>query len=301
VVACNGETDMADPSKVVEQNVDGKFFVDTTCINCDTCRQLAPHNFRDIGEYSSVFHQPTDQAEERDSYRALLSCPTGSIGARGKNQAKEYIDDFPLLIDDQIYYNGFNSEKSYGANSYFIKHPQGNWLVDSPKFLPHFAKKLEKLGGIKYIFLTHRDDVADAAKYAEMFKAERIIHEWDLDAQPSSEIVISGTDETDMAGSFKIIPVPGHTKGHMVLLFKDKFLFTGDHLHYEPESNRLAAYRSVCWYSWAEQTKSMARLAEYDFEWVLAGHGNRGHLPLADMKEQMHDLVGRMGSYKGRN
>jgi glyoxylase-like metal-dependent hydrolase (beta-lactamase superfamily II)/ferredoxin len=291
---------MADPNKAVEQNVEGKFFVDTTCINCDTCRQLAPHNFRDAGDYSSVFQQPTNQEEERESYQALLSCPTGSIGARGKNQAKEFIGDFPLQIDGDVYYTGFNSEKSYGANSFLIRHPQGNWLVDSPKFLPHLAKNLEKLGGIKYIFLTHRDDVADAAKYAEMFKAQRIIHEWDLSAQPDSEIVIKGEDETDMDGSFKIIPVPGHTKGHMVLLFKD-YLFSGDHLHYEPERNRLAAYHSVCWYSWAEQTKSMARLAEYDFEWVLAGHGNRGRLPVAQMKEQMSELVKRMRAYKGRN
>jgi glyoxylase-like metal-dependent hydrolase (beta-lactamase superfamily II)/ferredoxin len=285
---------MADPNKAVEQNVEGKFFVDTTCINCDTCRQLAPKNFRDAGTYSSVFNQPLDAHEERDSYRALLSCPTGSIGARGKNAAKEFISDFPLLIEDGIYYNGFNSEKSYGANSYFIEHADGNWLVDSPKFLPHFAKRIEKLGGIKYIFLTHRDDVADADKYAEMFKAKRIIHERDLDSQPQSEIVIRGEEPTDISNLFKIIPVPGHTKGHAVLLYKGKYLFTGDHLHYEPDEHRLAAYRSVCWYSWPEQTKSMARLADYSFEWVFAGHGNRGHLPANEMKKQMDLLVERM-------
>jgi glyoxylase-like metal-dependent hydrolase (beta-lactamase superfamily II)/ferredoxin len=292
---------MADPKKAVEQNVEGQFFVDTTCINCDTCRQLAPKNFRDAGEYSSVFHQPENPEEERASYRALLSCPTGSIGARGQNKARDFISDFPLRIDDGIFYNGFNSEKSYGANSYLIKHADGNWLIDSPKYLPHLAKKLESLGGIKYIFLTHRDDVADAGKYADMFKAKRIIHEWDLEAQPDSEIVIVGIDMVEIADSFKVIPVPGHTKGHIVLLFQDKYLFTGDHLHYEPERNRLAAYRSVCWYSWPEQTKSMERLAQYDFQWVLAGHGNRGHLPLVEMKEQMLALVKRMQVQKGRD
>ena len=30
---------MANPKKMVAQNVPGDFFVDTTCINCDTCRQ----------------------------------------------------------------------------------------------------------------------------------------------------------------------------------------------------------------------------------------------------------------------
>ena len=40
-----------------------------------------------------------------------------------------------------VYYCGFNSPKSFGGNSYFIEHPEGNWLVDSPKFLPQLVKR----------------------------------------------------------------------------------------------------------------------------------------------------------------
>jgi glyoxylase-like metal-dependent hydrolase (beta-lactamase superfamily II) len=59
----------------------------------------------------------------------------------------------------------------------------------------------------------------------------------------------------------------------MVLLYRNRFLFTGDHLAWSPARDTLTAFRSACWYSWTEQTRSMEKLAGYDFEWVLPGHG----------------------------
>ena len=38
----------------------------------------------------------------------------------------------------------------------------------------------------------------------------------------------------------------------------------------------------------------MARLAAYRFEWVLPGHGQRVHLPAAQMRQQMRRLVRSM-------
>lgn len=282
---------MADPSKIVSSNVSGNFFVDTTCINCDTCRQLAPETFVDAGEFSAVFNQPKTDEEVLSATRALLCCPTGSIGTKEKNEARDVRTQFPLLIEDDVYYSGFNSPRSYGGNSFFIKSERGNWLIDSPKYLPFLAEKIETMGGIKYIFLTHRDDVADAQKYAEHFSASRIIHRDEISAQPGSEMVIEGYDAQPFENDFTIIPVPGHTKGHMVLLYKNKFLFTGDHLAYNPAEAHVYAFPDYCWYSWAEQTKSMKRLSEYDFEWVLAGHGDRGKLSRKEMKKQMAELV----------
>jgi glyoxylase-like metal-dependent hydrolase (beta-lactamase superfamily II) len=70
-----------------------------------------------------------------------------------------------------------------------------------------------------------------------------------------------------------LIPTPGHTRGHMLLLYRNKFLFTGDHLAWSPTKETLTAFRSVAWYSWPEQTRSMMKLRDYRFEWVLPGHG----------------------------
>lgn len=285
---------MASLAKLLPENVPGEFFVDRTCIDCDTCRQLAPRTFGETGEYSFVQQQPTDEAEQQAALQALVCCPTGSIGTRGANRAKEVMRDFPLRLEDEVYYCGFNSPKSFGGNSYLIQHPAGNWLIDSPKFLPLLAKKIEQLGGIANIFLTHRDDVADADRYAQHFQARRIIHRDELESQPDAEWVLDADEPVELTPGFTAIPTPGHTRGHIVLLHDNRYLFTGDHLWWDRDDQRLGASRSYCWYSWPRQIESMARLLQYRFEWVLPGHGQRIHLRPEEMHEQLESLVRRM-------
>lgn len=285
---------MADRKKMVSQNVAGEFFVDTTCIDCDTCRQLAPSVFEDNGEFSFVSAQPKDDKSKREATRALLACPTGSIGCDGENWSKEVMNDFPLLLENEVFYCGFNSPKSYGGNSYFIKRDDGNWLVDSPKFNKHLVAEFEKAGGLSYIFLTHEDDVADADKYASHFSAQRIIHEAARRACPDAEIVVEGSDATQFAEQFQIIPTPGHTRGHIVLLYKNTYLFTGDHLAYDRHGGHLEAFDDYCWYSWEKQTESMKKLLDYEFEWILPGHGERVRFDKSKMKKELAVLVSQM-------
>ena len=121
---------MANPAKRVRENVPGDFFVDTTCIDCDTCRQIAPEVFAEGRDTAYVHAQPGGITDRRNALRALLACPTGSIGDRADDDRKSVMTDFPLLVEAPVYYCGFNSPKSFGGNSYFIEHPGGNWLVD---------------------------------------------------------------------------------------------------------------------------------------------------------------------------
>ncbi|MDC4225803.1 MAG: ferredoxin [Candidatus Manganitrophus sp.] len=92
---------MAHPKKRLTTNVAGNFFVDATCINCDTCRQLAPASFEEEGDYSAVVHQPEGDAELLQAYQALLACPVGSIGTElsDKPRLQEAMKSFPLLLD----------------------------------------------------------------------------------------------------------------------------------------------------------------------------------------------------------
>jgi glyoxylase-like metal-dependent hydrolase (beta-lactamase superfamily II)/ferredoxin len=290
---------MANPKKRVPENVPGDFFVDTTCIDCDTCRQTAPQVFGEADQYAFVHHQPESDVDRRRSLQALVSCPTGSIGCLGNNSAKSVMGDFPILIEGPVYYCGFNSPKSFGGNSYFIRQQAGNWLIDSPKFLPQLVRKFEALGGIANIFLTHRDDVADANRYAGRFGSRRFIHRAELTSQPGAEVVLDGSEPIELAPGFMAIPTPGHTSGHCVLLFDDRFLFTGDHLAWDRHEERLVAYVDYCWYSWPQQTDSMRRLAQHRFEWALPGHGQRVRLPQDEMQQQMIELVGRMSGQRG--
>jgi len=285
---------MANPKKRVPENVPGDFFVDSTCIDCDACRQIAPAVFAEAGATSFVKAQPASMADRRQALQALLACPTGSIGCLGDDDVKAVMEDFPLVIEEPVYYCGYNSPKSYGGNSYFIRHPAGNWLIDSPKFVTPLVRRLAALGGIAHIFLTHRDDVADAQRFAEHFGSRRIIHRDELSSQPGAEVVLEGAGPWELAPGFLAVPTPGHTKGHCALLYQERFLFTGDHLGWERDAKQLSASEDYCWYSWLQQAESMASLAEFHFEWVLPGHGQKVHLPAAEMRGQILRLAKSM-------
>lgn len=285
---------MADRNKRLDSNVPGNFYVDATCINCDTCRQLAPMSFEEVGDYSAVHHQPDSDPHIHQAYQALLACPVGSIGTEHKDKARlqTAMASFPLRIENGVSYCGFNSEKSFGANSFFIEHPDGNWLIDSPRYIKHLVEVFERRGGIAHIFLTHKDDVADADKYAEHFGAKRIIHQADSAAAPSAEWVIGEEETVRVGAEFQIIPVPGHTAGCIALLYRDRFLFTGDHLWWNTHTRSLEAPTRLIWRKWA-LVESIEKLLDYSFEWVLAGHGDRIHLSSADMRACLQALVER--------
>jgi len=76
---------MADNTDKVEDNVDGAWFVDTNCIDCDLCRQTAPDNFErneDEG-YSYVHKQPEGDDEIQACQDAMEECPVEAIGDDG--------------------------------------------------------------------------------------------------------------------------------------------------------------------------------------------------------------------------
>ena len=68
-----------------EDNVAGKFYVDSQCIDCDLCRETAPENFKreeDEG-YSFVYKQPDNEEEEEQCREAMEGCPVEAIGDDG--------------------------------------------------------------------------------------------------------------------------------------------------------------------------------------------------------------------------
>jgi ferredoxin len=73
---------MADLDQKVPENVDGRFFVDVTCIDCDLCRETAPANFNRLDDegYSYVANQPSTPEEEAACRSAMDECPVEAIG-----------------------------------------------------------------------------------------------------------------------------------------------------------------------------------------------------------------------------
>ncbi|MEM9149193.1 MAG: MBL fold metallo-hydrolase [Cyanobacteria bacterium P01_F01_bin.3] len=292
------------------QNVAGDFYVDSTCIDCDTCRWLSPSIYGREDGQSIVHHQPTNDAERIAALEALLACPTASIGTKEKpTDIRQVQSRFPLLINNgqgedtagNVYYCGYHSKKSFGAASYFIQRPEGNVLVDSPRFTPPLVKRLDAMGGVKYMYLTHRDDVADHEKFHQHFGCDRILHIQDITTSTRSvEIQPTGAEPFTLADDLVIIPQPGHSAGHTVLLYAGKYLFTGDHLAWSARLKQLYAFRNFCWDSWPRQIESMKALSQYTngyrFEWVLPGHGRRFSASAKEMPAHMQQCLQWMES-----
>ena len=94
----------------------------------------------------------------------------------------------------------------------------------------------------------------------------------DLEGQP---IPVDALREAEIA----LIPQPGHTKGGFCLLYRGRYLFTGDHLSWSRARGQLFAHRLQCWDDWSRLTASIAQLGgwarqgHFAFAWILPGHG----------------------------
>jgi glyoxylase-like metal-dependent hydrolase (beta-lactamase superfamily II)/ferredoxin len=274
------------------KNTQGNFFVDTTCIDCGTCYWIAPDTFqRYEGEQSIVYQQP-DEKKRYDSYRALYSCPTNSIGVESRDEiASEVIENLPYEIAPNIFHTGYHSPKSFGAASYFIKNKNGNILVDSPRFNKKLANKIRGMGGVKHQLLSHKDDIADTDLFHEEFNSTRFIHKDDAQKTSHYERFFEGEEVKEIFPGMLMIPVPGHTKGSVCYLYQEKYLFTGDHLAFSKKLNHLYAFKTACWYDFDKQIESVERLLNYSFEFVLPGHGAPYKSNTDRMKKQLETCI----------
>jgi len=201
-------------------------------------------------------------------------CPTRSI--RTESHLRPPPGLYPHLLAEGVYLCGHNDRSSFGAHSYFVPRTSGNLLFDSPQFTRKLVIPFQAMGGISKILLSHRDDVADAEKWAEHFDAEVCIHRDDQSAAPFASRILDGASAerpTGLGDGLIAIPVPGHTRGSVVYLLDDKYLFTGDSLTWDYERDEMRAFRDACWYSWSAQKESLIALAEYRFNQLFSGHG----------------------------
>jgi glyoxylase-like metal-dependent hydrolase (beta-lactamase superfamily II)/ferredoxin len=283
---------MASVMKRLAANAVGDLFVDSTCIDCGTCRWMAPEVFDGDGEHSFVHRQPDGGEQMRSALMASLACPTGSIGSHTRHDLAPIRAAFPRVVEEPVFHCGYHAEDSFGAASWLICRPQGNVMIDCPRFATPLVRRLEQMGGVATMVLTHRDDVADHCRYAAYFGCRRILHADDQDESTADiEMTVSGLAPIRLDDELLLIPVPGHTKGSICLLHRDRHLFSGDHLAWDRRAGRLTAFRDACWYDWGELVASMERLAAFTFAWVLPGHGAPIHRPAEIMAEEMAELL----------
>ena len=200
---------------------------------------------------------------------------------------------YPWPLLDGVYDLGYTSPDSFGASAYLVLGAEGALLVDSPRFAPALVRAVEELGGVTDVLLTHRDDVADAERWANHFGARVWVHEHDRSAATFATDLVTGLEPVEVVPGVVGVPVPGHTRGSVVWVVGE-VAFTGDSLAWSHERQDLTAFKGACWYSWPTQLSSLERLASAARpSWVLPGHGARCHLPPDELHDRLVKLVAR--------
>jgi glyoxylase-like metal-dependent hydrolase (beta-lactamase superfamily II) len=155
---------------------------------------------------------------------------------------------------------------------------------------------VDGLGGIQHILLTHRDDVADAHRWAERYRARVWIHADDSAAAPYATDIVRGQASVVVVDGVTVVPIPGHTSGSVAIHIDDRLLFTGDSLHWDRARERLDVFAWATWFSWDSLAEAMDRLAALRVDWVFPGHGMWHQVGADTFAEQMATLGSAMRS-----
>ena len=266
-------------------NFPGPWYVDSTCINCDACRQIAPDTFAEAEDYAYVKAQPQDDEQRKKATQALICCPTGSIGTEESIDAAAAIQSFPQQLQPNIYYTGFNSPAADGGNSYLITHSDGNWLIDSPRYHRHLKSRFSEMGGIDFNFFTDIEYHQDSQRYHDSFDFQRMVHSADLNALSDADIVTRGDEPQSLIDDFIIIPVPGLPFGNQVLLYKNRMLFSGRHIWWNPYYQQLQCPKYPDKISRTNHQKFLETLIEFPVEGIFPSHAHRVYSAAEEMKE----------------
>jgi glyoxylase-like metal-dependent hydrolase (beta-lactamase superfamily II) len=285
---------MANDADRNPESAPGDWFVDKRCIDCGAARHVAPGLIVNRGDFSVFDRQPSTPEEVHQAWLAAELCPTRSV--RTESHLRPPPSLYPHRLDESVYLCGHNHRSSFGAHSYFVTRPSGNLLIDSPQFTRKLLGHYEEAGGIAKILLTHRDDVADAERYASRFGARVWIHDADRDAAPYATDLISGNEATELLPGVVAVPVPGHTEGSVLFHIDGHLLFSGDSLAYDRPHDGLLAFRRACWFSWEAQTESLGRFADsgHRFDRLFCGHGWSHDADMEWFDRELRALVERM-------
>ncbi len=312
----------------------GRLFVTRRCCGVGICRNVAPELLGAVvpaqelpgtaprrltvlpdsfeeGAFTGVLRQPRSQADLVAARTAVASCPLGALRLQGPagERLRELGPpwrDWPKRLEDNVWAVGHPSNKNFGAMAYFIERPDGGILIDPPRPSEELYRWLAEHGGVRWLFLTHRDHTHHHAEFARRFPGcQRILGAADVNRRESEHrpatddvefklgdalapLSLTGEPLPEAALAERelvVLPQPGHTPGSLCLLYRGRFLFSGDHLGYARPLGHPVAPRLQCWEDWERQSRSVRYLAalaaagHLRFSWLLPGHGEWHRFP----------------------
>lgn len=168
------------------------------------------------------------------------------------------------------------SERTFGGRGFLIAGPKYNVMVDTPACTGRVVRIVRDLGGLRYIFLSHRDEIGEVAALRRELGGAVILHRSEASLVPGGTDIIFDED-FEVEPGLQVIHTPGHSPGSSCLLLHRgplKVLFTGDHI-LRRRSEVPAPLRFPWTWNWEAQVASARRLLELDFDYIVPSHGER--------------------------
>ncbi len=149
-----------------------------------------------------------------------------------------------------------------GGTAYFIVENEANILIDCPAWDDNNQKFLHDLGGVRWLFLTHRGAIGKTREIQETFGCEVLVQEQEAYLLPGLR-VIKFQQEFNLSNLAQAIWTPGHSPGCSCLYYTGQggVLFSGRHL-LPNQQGEPVPLRTAKTFHWPRQLKSIQLLID---------------------------------------
>lgn len=178
-----------------------------------------------------------------------------------KTQLSSSTTKAPRLIQPGIFAFPPNRD-TLGGTAYLIVEKVGNILVDSPAWNQTNQQFLLKQGGVRWLFITHRNGIGQTQAIQQSCHCEILIQEQEAYLLP--EVAVTAFEqEIHFAPQFTGIWTPGYSPGSACLDYQSQggVLFTGRHL-LPNQQGQLTPLRMAKTFHWFRQLRSLEMLCD---------------------------------------
>ena len=183
-----------------------------------------------------------------------------------------------------------------GGTAYFIVENEANILIDCPAWDEVNQNYLNSVGGVRWLFLTHRGAIGKAREIQQAFGCEILIQEQEAYLLPGLRVTTFKQDFN--IGNAQVIWTPGHSPGSSCLYYPREggVLFTGRHI-LPNQTGELLPLRTAKTFHWFRQLASIQllrdRFTPETLNYICPGANTgflRGKRAIKDAYEQLARL-----------
>ena len=148
-----------------------------------------------------------------------------------------------------------------GGTAYFIVENEANILIDCPAWDEVNQNYLNSVGGVRWLFLTHRGAIGKAREIQQAFGCEILIQEQEAYLLPGLKVTRFKQDFN--IGNAQVIWTPGHSPGSSCLYYPREggVLFSGRHI-LPNQTGELLPLRTAKTFHWFRQLLSIQLLRD---------------------------------------